>query len=495
MRRAYVLFALLGIAALSACSNPFRGGSGDGSITIAFGSGAGRLAVTIDDITNHEITLIGGGGEPIIRDVGASGSVSIPVSPGTWTISIRAYGDRPGEYNAAFPARTMLRAVGLSEVEVTAGENTRAVIQMISATEAANHAQLYAAINMARTDYGREKIIVLMGDIAAGNQYTVIGDHNITFIAYGDTDVIISRAPEFTGTLFSIYGALNIGRPGSSGTITIAGGDADVTPEVPLIEVSSDARLVINQELRLTGNRPGEPELEERFPAGTTIQTPFSWPRADAPPPPPPPPPPTPTGVTIEPGELLLALQHGMPPQQGQLTATVQPLGANQAVIWSSSNPAVAAVDQNGRVTAVSVGTAVIRAASAANSEVYSSILATVHQVLPGDGIGDFDISFADLDNNAPELTPPPISYLALSLDGEEVALTVTGAEFINIRWFLDGIEIIDEAEVSLCRGTLTLDHSRLNRIGTYRLTVEVDVLVDGTLVPFSRVVVLEVTL
>jgi len=78
MRRAYVLFALLGIAALSACSNPFRGGSGDGSITIAFGSGAGRLAVTIDDITNHEITLIGGGGEPIIRDVGASGSVSIP---------------------------------------------------------------------------------------------------------------------------------------------------------------------------------------------------------------------------------------------------------------------------------------------------------------------------------------------------------------------------------------------------------------------------------
>ncbi|MDR1093391.1 MAG: Ig-like domain-containing protein [Clostridiales bacterium] len=49
------------------------------------------------------------------------------------------------------------------------------------------------------------------------------------------------------------------------------------------------------------------------------------------------------------------------------LAATVNPMGADQSVIWESDEPTVAAVSQSGEVTPVGVGTAVITAKSASN--------------------------------------------------------------------------------------------------------------------------------
>ena len=57
-----------------------------------------------------------------------------------------------------------------------------------------------------------------------------------------------------------------------------------------------------------------------------------------------------------------------------QLTATVLPEDAdNKDLIWTSSDEAVAVVDENGLVTAKTYGTAVITAASAENGEIYAS--------------------------------------------------------------------------------------------------------------------------
>jgi hypothetical protein len=61
-----------------------------------------------------------------------------------------------------------------------------------------------------------------------------------------------------------------------------------------------------------------------------------------------------------------------------QLTATVSPAGAAQAVTWSSATPSVATVDGNGLVMAVSSGTSVITATATDGSGVFGSLTVTV---------------------------------------------------------------------------------------------------------------------
>lgn len=67
------------------------------------------------------------------------------------------------------------------------------------------------------------------------------------------------------------------------------------------------------------------------------------------------------TGVHLEPDSL--SLYHNASPSAARLTAVVSPAGAaDPSVRWQSSNPAVAAVDGRGNVSAVSAGEAVITA-------------------------------------------------------------------------------------------------------------------------------------
>ena len=63
-----------------------------------------------------------------------------------------------------------------------------------------------------------------------------------------------------------------------------------------------------------------------------------------------------------------------------QLTATVYPEDANQNVVWSSKNEAVATVDANGLVTGVDAGTVGIVATSSSNSSVSQEFLLVVEE-------------------------------------------------------------------------------------------------------------------
>jgi len=64
------------------------------------------------------------------------------------------------------------------------------------------------------------------------------------------------------------------------------------------------------------------------------------------------------------------------------LTATVSPENAdNKTVTWSSSDEAIATVDENGKVTAVAAGTATIKATANDGSEVFGSCAVTVSLV------------------------------------------------------------------------------------------------------------------
>ncbi len=78
------------------------------------------------------------------------------------------------------------------------------------------------------------------------------------------------------------------------------------------------------------------------------------------------------TGVTLN--QASLTLEEG---QDAVLSATVSPQGADQTVVWASSNPAAATV-VDGRVVAVKAGTAVITATSVADQTKKASCTVTV---------------------------------------------------------------------------------------------------------------------
>jgi uncharacterized protein YjdB len=78
--------------------------------------------------------------------------------------------------------------------------------------------------------------------------------------------------------------------------------------------------------------------------------------------------------VTVGPATLSLSVGT-----TGQLTATVTVSGnASQQVIWSSSTPSIATVDQTGKVTALAAGTATIRATAVADATRFGASVVTV---------------------------------------------------------------------------------------------------------------------
>jgi hypothetical protein len=82
------------------------------------------------------------------------------------------------------------------------------------------------------------------------------------------------------------------------------------------------------------------------------------------------------TGVTVTPDAATINIGATR-----QLTATVAPANAtNQAVTWSSSDPAVATVDANGLVTAVAAGTATITVTTADGGHTATSAITVVEQ-------------------------------------------------------------------------------------------------------------------
>lgn len=91
------------------------------------------------------------------------------------------------------------------------------------------------------------------------------------------------------------------------------------------------------------------------------------------------------TGVTLsDDTPLELDVKPGSTKTTAQLTATVEPTTApDKSVTWSSTNPAVASVDQSGKVKAHSIGTTIIRATSNSNSMFSDECTVTVIDSTP----------------------------------------------------------------------------------------------------------------
>ena len=99
------------------------------------------------------------------------------------------------------------------------------------------------------------------------------------------------------------------------------------------------------------------------------------------------------TGIALD--KAALSLNKG---ETGVLTAAYTPAATTQqGLTWSSSNPSVAAVSNNGTVTAVAEGTAAIIAASTANSSVFAACAVTVATPLTGISLSPNPLSIRGL--------------------------------------------------------------------------------------------------
>ena len=125
------------------------------------------------------------------------------------------------------------------------------------------------------------------------------------------------------------------------------------------------------------------------------------------------------TSVTLD--KESLSLEKG---DNAQLTATVNPKDAtDKTVTWSSSDPSVVSVDQNGRVSALAGGDAVITA-QAGNCKASCSVSVTV----PVSGIA--------LNQNSLVLAPDETATLTAILSPEDVTA-------VTIVWSSSDVQIV----------------------------------------------------
>ena len=168
-----------------------------------------------------------------------------------------------------------------------------------------------------------------------------------------------------------------------------------------------------------------------------------------------------PKSTTIDLNDYL----HEMP--QLNLTATVLPEEAVQSVTWSSSAPKVATVEEDGRVTVVSLGTAVIKAIATDGSNKTAQITLNVIRT-----------------DRSPRLGTSTLTLNGVSTAGVQVDLVETyGNRIQNVRVDDDRLEAEYEDNVltlyareaipkGTCKVVLTADTD--NGTYTYPLTIKV---------------------
>ena len=126
----------------SGCFSPW---TGDGTLTISFTENARYLGNPSDQLDNmeHEVILEGPGGVFVHHFEPGTTGAAFSLATGTWSIKIRAIGDRTPAYSSLiFPQTRMLRALGYESVNIKAGRSTAVQVKMTRATEINNYDQM-----------------------------------------------------------------------------------------------------------------------------------------------------------------------------------------------------------------------------------------------------------------------------------------------------------------------------------------------------------------
>jgi len=242
----YYCAAVVCIFLFSAC---FSHWTGEGTLTIVFagsgGASSARLYVDGNEYTNfrHEVYLKNTDGKLNKAGEFNGSSGTINVIPGIYSIIIKGYGrNNNGE--------TVLRSYGISDktYTITTGHNGNAEINMLSAMEATNEAQLEAAFDAAGE---RELLVVVKGKIDLNETIGLTG--NVTLIAHDNAEITSSDG----NTIFFVNrdGILTLGTENMFGELTLTGSkNDDISRGISIIVIHGDGNLIMHNDVHLTGN-------------------------------------------------------------------------------------------------------------------------------------------------------------------------------------------------------------------------------------------------
>lgn len=164
------------------------------------------------------------------------------------------------------------------------------------------------------------------------------------------------------------------------------------------------------------------------------------------------------TGVTLS--QTQASLYYNRTPNTLTLTAKVAPDNAtNQAVTWTSSNPSVAKVE-NGVVTALARGTAVITATAADGSEASASCTVIVSRYSSGGGSSSSSTSLSDRAiDDIQDARPGDTVEITLrpgrttlerevfeELAGQDITLEIDAGD--GVLWTVNGLDIPEDTRL-----------------------------------------------
>ena len=202
------------------------------------------------------------------------------------------------------------------------------------------------------------------------------------------------------------------------------------------------------------------------------------------------------TGVTLS--QTQASLYYNRTPNTLTLTATVVPDNAtNQVVNWTSSDSTVAAVDQNGVVTALARGTAVITATAADGSGVSATCTVTVSRYNSGGGSSSSSTSLSDraIDDfqdarpgDTVEITLRPgrttlEREVFEELAGQDITLEIDAGD--GVLWTVNGLDIpedtrLHDLDLDVDLGNSGIPATVLNAVTGEISTVQLSLAHDG---------------
>jgi len=274
MKKNFYLLSFSLIAILvSSCFSPWRGN--EGSLSIVWGSASNSRAVHREDlqyISVYRVILNGPGGTMEEEFTGIPGA-SFSLVPGTWNVMVKG-----GYYQSITGSASLyLQIIGMTQIEIRAGEKSTAKIMMYDAAEVDSWTNLNTAALTGNgplcttpgcPQYGdyHEQIILLKQGIYEAN-YATVSTINVTWpiILVAEEKVTVKRVGTTTSNFFNLSSGsgtnakLTLGQPGMTGTITLDGDNTGISSAIYLsgLGVSDIGKLIMNDGVTIRNNNGG----------------------------------------------------------------------------------------------------------------------------------------------------------------------------------------------------------------------------------------------